>query len=91
MKLNLELQCQVCKSLPVEPVTCIPCGHSFCKGCHYGTGSHKQRDSGNPKCKQCSDNSITMYVYRNEYIEELMKMFDLIKNSKEIVMAVLVK
>ena len=66
--------CVECAKFPVQPVTCIPCGHSFCKKCHYSYPDNIN-DNGKPVCRKCGPNVIITYVYRNEFIEDLIKMF----------------
>ena len=31
--MEASLTCMACMSLLTEPVTCTPCGHTFCAGC----------------------------------------------------------
>jgi hypothetical protein len=58
-----------------DPVTCIPCGHSYCKVCKVGY--QKQ-------CYKCPKSEKIEAVYRNELLDDIVAMLDLIENSKNI-------
>lgn len=33
-QLETNLTCYLCMDMMKKPLTCIPCGHNFCSGCH---------------------------------------------------------
>jgi hypothetical protein len=52
--------CLACMSIYRKPVTCIPCGHSFCTGCIQAAGH----------CTQCGP-TIKVTYYPNDLLDSL--------------------
>ena len=50
-----------------EPITCIPCGHSYCIKCKDGYQ--------NNKCHECDDEDTIEVMYRNKLLEEILGKF----------------
>jgi chromosome segregation ATPase len=57
--------CFACMSIFTAPVTCIPCGHSWCQKCIEQAGN---------MCTMCKPANKVSY-YRNELLEELASRF----------------
>ena len=58
-----SFKCTICSNLFVDPITCQPCGHSFCSKCI------KKRKS---VCKECK---INVKYFSNEILENLTNKF----------------
>eukprot|EP01083_Nonionella_stella_P041382 112211_1 len=58
-----SFKCAVCNDLFVDPITCQPCGHSYCRKC-----IKKQKEI----CKECK---IKVKYFRNEILESLTNKF----------------
>ena len=56
--------CFACLAVFTKPVTCIPCGHSYCLGCIEQTHT----------CSQCRP-AVKVTYYANELLEELCSRF----------------
>lgn len=67
--------CMTCMDIMKSPVTCIPCGHSFCEKCldssvpTYGEKGEKRKGS----CPECDSSAQgrTEYYIENQLLENL--------------------
>lgn len=61
-----NLSCGVCHQLLNNPVTCIPCGHSYCKNCKSGYKDF---------CFDCGkSNGNVDAIYRNELMDDMINL-----------------
>ena len=58
-----SFKCTICKDLFVDPITCQPCGHSYCSKCI------KRKDNMCPECK------VKVKYFGNEILENLTNKF----------------
>ena len=73
--LEVDLSCQKCMNLMTNPVTMIPCGHSFCKHCIDGDVE---------ECPACDmeieykfkNELMVVIVSKTKYRKELFKALD---------------
>ena len=56
------LSCNKCFELIDDPITCVPCGHNYCKKCTTGYE--------NDTCKQCKD--VVEHLLRNENLKSII-------------------
>tara|TARA_B110000008_G_C16766517_1_gene482808 strand:+ start:184 stop:762 length:579 start_codon:yes stop_codon:yes gene_type:complete len=76
--------CMTCLDIMKRPVTCIPCGHSFCEKClntnnfnigKYGDAAPSTTNStaanSCPECNSSSDGMKTEYYIENQLLENL--------------------
>lgn len=66
------LKCSLCNKDFDKPVTIIPCGHNFCLGCKKGY---------NKTCLTCGPDLKIEAVYRNELLDDIVKV---VKDIKEL-------
>ena len=72
--LEVDLSCQKCMQLMVNPVTCIPCGHSFCESC---IGDDDECHACNMDIEYKFKNDLlTVIVSKTKYRKELFKALD---------------
>lgn len=60
------LTCMGCMEIFKEPMTCQPCGHTFCKSCC---------DANPGKCEECGDDSPVESLSMNCLLDELCGKF----------------
>lgn len=64
--------CFTCMDVFTDPVTCIPCGHSYCLKCIESAG----------KCVQCKDGSGgNVQYYKNELLDDLATRYSFRKQA----------
>ena len=78
--------CMTCLEIMTKPVTCIPCGHSYCETCLSSSipsyGRYEQKESGNRgkvgHCPECAaggasgaSSKKTEYYIENQLLENL--------------------
>ena len=71
--------CMECMEIMKKPVTCIPCGHSYCEGClrggavsyelRGGEGKSGEKNSGGECCPECKKK--VEYYIENQLLENL--------------------
>ena len=60
--MEVQLSCHKCLELCEDPITCVPCGHHYCKKCTEGYA--------NDKCKECKRDID--FLFKNEVLNELI-------------------
>jgi hypothetical protein len=56
--LESNYTCLMCLKVFSDPVACVPCGHTFCRGCLAGTGS----GTGQRWCQECGGCAVKQWV-----------------------------
>ncbi|EGR29369.1 lim domain protein [Ichthyophthirius multifiliis] len=69
-----NLKCQYCLKFIKEPVTIIPCGHSFCQQC---------KTAYNKSCIKCGPKVKIEAMYRNELLDDIIELVKIISGAKE--------
>ena len=73
--------CLICMNIFDKPITCIPCGHSFCEKCVNGYRSkNANKEKDGECCPECDENGKTSkkkvdYFIQNELLENLSSRF----------------
>ncbi|CAD8139514.1 unnamed protein product [Paramecium octaurelia] len=67
-----NLSCTFCNKFIKQPVTIIPCGHSYCFECKKGY---------NKECFKCGPKLKIEAMYRNELLDDIIAMVKLIEQS----------
>ena len=73
--------CLICMNIFDKPITCIPCGHSFCEKCiNDYNGKHKNQEKDGECCPECDESGKTSekkvdYLIQNELLENLSSRF----------------
>lgn len=70
-----SLKCCHCSKFIKEPVTVIPCGHSFCLGCKKAYASKE--------CIKCGPKIKVEAMYRNELLDDIIEMYKTLGEVKE--------
>ena len=65
----------MCKDILKDPITCIPCGHSYCMGCRQG---YKGK-----RCYECGEDGNIDVMYRNKLMDEILDKFSFKKHIIE--------
>ncbi|CAD8079458.1 unnamed protein product [Paramecium sonneborni] len=65
--LHQALLCKYCGKLVNDAVTIIPCAHTYCGDCNKGYQK---------KCFLCGDESKIEATYYNQFMSEIVKMYD---------------
>ena len=71
--MGVILSCHKCLKLLTNPITCVPCGHHYCKSCSKGYE--------NDTCKECKEDIDVLFkndvladiITKAKYREELFK------------------
>jgi len=72
--LEVDLSCQKCLKLMTGPVTCIPCGHSFCSSC---LGDHEDCPTCDMEIEYKFKNELmVVIVSKTKYRKEIFKALD---------------
>jgi hypothetical protein len=69
-----SLKCNFCNKFIKEPVTVIPCGHSFCFGC---------KKAYEKECIKCGPKIKVEAMYRNELLDDIISMVKIIQTLKD--------
>jgi hypothetical protein len=69
-----SLKCNFCLKFIKEPVTIIPCGHSFCTSCKTAYAKH---------CIKCGPKVKIEAMYRNELLDDIIDLVKIISGAKE--------
>eukprot|EP00736_Rhodelphis_marinus_P001988 Rmarinus@m.7778 len=65
--------CLKCLSLFQDPVTCVPCGHSYCRKC----ANELRESAGNSYfCGECGRAERVDYLFTNETIDQLASKYE---------------
>ena len=67
--------CDFCNKLMKNPVTNIPCGHSYCQECKAGYLK---------ECKKCGSGAKREAVYRNELLDEIILATNIIQKISSL-------
>jgi late competence protein required for DNA uptake (superfamily II DNA/RNA helicase) len=76
-RLKANIQCDYCSKQLKNPVTNIPCGHSYCQECKAGYLK---------ECKKCSGVKREA-VYRNELLDEVIQAASLVEKIVTLINA----
>ena len=66
--------CLHCFNLFDNPVTCIPCNHSYCQGCVDKLKKSNTRGDGK-WCTECANGGFVEATVRNELLDQLVGKF----------------
>ncbi|KAL4503084.1 hypothetical protein ABPG72_014313 [Tetrahymena utriculariae] len=88
-KVEYHLVCAKCEDILEEAITCVPCGHNYCKKCHYTKDSSFQKaneatdvSEASISCMKCGPSTM---IYRNESLDDMIKMYNIMKSAKEVI------
>ncbi|KAL4455390.1 hypothetical protein ABPG74_012542 [Tetrahymena malaccensis] len=88
-KVEYHLVCAKCEDILEEAITCVPCGHNYCKKCHYTKDSSFQKTNeaadvseASISCMKCGPSTM---IYRNETLDDMIKMYNTMKSAKEVI------
>ncbi|CAD8158016.1 unnamed protein product [Paramecium pentaurelia] len=73
--LHQELLCKYCGKLVNDAVTIIPCAHTYCGTCNKGYQT---------KCFLCGDEGKIEATYYNQFMSEIVKMYDTFQTIVQI-------
>ena len=59
--MNVIISCNKCLEIMKDPITCIPCGHHYCKKCTAGYE--------NDTCYECKD--YIDHLFQNEVLSKI--------------------
>ncbi|KAM3138079.1 hypothetical protein pb186bvf_009752 [Paramecium bursaria] len=71
-EMQKNLTCQYCNKFIKQPVTIIPCGHSYCFDCKKGYAK---------ECSKCGPKLKVEAMYRNELLDDIIEMVRLIQGG----------
>ena len=60
-----SLKCNYCENIVSEPITVIPCGHTFCFSCKKAYVKN---------CHKCGPKGKIDAMYRNELLDDIINM-----------------
>lgn len=61
--MTANLSCPYCLEIIKNPITCFPCGHTFCAKCKKGYM---------PSCSECKDELSMETTFKNKLLNEIL-------------------